>query len=113
MRARTRPWSDAGAGAFGGARKGPAHLGAVERVKDWTRARFALGENDTVVVTEVASGLPGCPPLETIVAFFTSGDVRHHFKVFKAVGDVGEDDLPPSWMKPALALAEGSECACC
>ena len=107
------PWTASGdTGAFGMARKGPAHLAAVERLKDWTRERFSLGGDDTVVVTETASGLPGCPPLETVVGFWTGG-ARHHFKVFKPVEAVAADDLPPAWMKPALALAEGIECACC
>jgi hypothetical protein len=108
-------WADAGdAGArFGPLRKGPGHLDAVERLKDWTRARFALDDGDTVVVSELARALPGFPPLETGVAFWTAGGTRHHFNVFKPVEDVGEEDLPPAWLKDSLALSEGVECACC
>ena len=57
--------------------------------------------------------LPGCPPLETVIAFWTEGDRRHHFKVFKPVAEVVLDDLPPAWMKDALAVPEGFECDCC
>ena len=98
---------------FGPLRKGPGHLDAVERLKDWTRARFALGDADTVVVSELARVLPGFPPLETVVAFWTADGTRHHFKVFKPVEGVVEEDLPPAWLKDALALSEGVECACC
>ena len=59
----------------------PEHLEALERVREWTRARFKLAEDATILVSEVACGLPGCPPLETVVAFWTEGDTRHHFKV--------------------------------
>ena len=57
--------------------------------------------------------LPGCPSLETVIAFWTEGDRRHHFKVFKPVEEVADEDLPPSWLNDTLALAEGVECACC
>ena len=107
-------WAEpASSGTFGAARKGPAHLAAVERLKDWTRERFALDEGDTVVVSELAPALPGWPPLETVVAFWTGSATRHHYRVFKAVEDVAEDDLPPAWLKGSLALSGGIECACC
>lgn len=107
-------WADTGnAGGFGPARKGPGHLEAVERLKDWTRGRFALGAGDTVIVTEAASRIPGCPPLETVVAFWTDGGTRHHFKVFKPLEHVVVDDVPPAWLKDSLGLSEGIECACC
>jgi hypothetical protein len=110
-----RLWSEGGRrGAFEAARGDAPHLEAVERLKDWTRARFALGEGDTVMVLESAVTLPGCPALETTVAFWTGGGtLRHHFKVFKGVVSVTEADLPPSWLREALAYTEGIECACC
>ncbi len=88
---------------------------AVERVKDWTRARFALATSDTVLVSESRRALPGFPPLETMVGFWTADGTRHHFKVFKPVEDVGDDDVPPAWLQGiARAPAEGvRNAACC
>jgi len=94
-------------------RKRPEHLAAIDRVRDWTRERFKLPEDAAIMVTEVTCALPGCPPLETVVAFWTAADTRHHFKVFKPVAEVVEDDLPPSWMKNALIVVEGFGCECC
>jgi hypothetical protein len=94
-------------------RKRPEHLAAIDRVRDWTRERFKLPEDAAIMVTEVTCALPGCPPLETVVAFWTASDTRHHFKVFKPVAEVVEDDLPPSWMKNALIVVEGFGCECC
>jgi hypothetical protein len=89
----------------------PGHVAALERVNAWTRARFKLAEEDAVSVSQVTCAVPGCPPLETVVAFWTAGDARHHFKIFKPVAAVVEDDLPPDWMKNALAASmEGCEC---
>src|SRR5215831_11564621 len=65
--------------------KRPEYLQALDRVKEWTRSRFRLPEDAAILVTEVACALPGCPSLETVVAFWTDADTRHHFKVFKRV----------------------------
>jgi hypothetical protein len=89
------------------------HREALARVREWTRARFGLPEDAAILVAEVACGLPGCPPRETVVAFWTGDATRHHFKVFKEVADVAEDDLPPAFMKDALADREGFGCDCC
>ena len=88
------------------------HSRALERVRQWTRARFRLAEETTVLVSEVACGMPGCPPIETVIAFWADGNQRHHWKVFKPVAEVLEDDLPPWWMKPALIVPEGAEFDC-
>lgn len=85
----------------------------TERISAWTRERFRLDAGDTIDVTELASTLPGCPPLETVVAFWTADGQRHHFKVFKPADQVLPDDLPPAWMKPALAVPYGYSCDCC
>lgn len=85
---------------------------APGRVRDWTRARFQLGGDETVMVSEVHCAVPGCPPIETHVVFWTAQG-RHHFKVFKPLAAVAEDDLPPAFMKNALVWAEGIECSCC
>lgn len=90
---------------------------ACAHVEALARARFDLCHGETVVVSEVSSGLPGCPPLETVIAFWTDlpdgGTQRHHTKVFKPAHEVLADDLPPGWMKPALAVAPNFSCDCC
>jgi nitrate reductase delta subunit len=93
-------------------RKGPDHEEALARVRKWTRARFALAAEDAILVSEVACKLPGCPPLETVVAFWV-GDTRHHFKFFKPVREVAVEDFPPAWLRNALAVPDGFACDCC
>ncbi len=91
-------------------RRSDAELDAVARVEAWTRARFGLHDGEAVLVAEVACSLPGCPPIETVVGFWP-GDGRHrHFKVFKPVAEVAEDDLPPGWLRDALVAPDGMEC---
>jgi hypothetical protein len=91
----------------------PEHVAALERVKAWTRERFKLSENEPIMVAEVACGLPGCPPLETVIAFWTVSETRHQFKVFKPAAQVVADDLPPAFMKNALVADEWSGFECC
>jgi nitrate reductase delta subunit len=95
----------------GFARKSPEHSAARGRVREWVRERFGLGEA-AILVAEVDCAVAGCPPVETVIAFW-SDEKRHHFKVFKPVAEVVEDDLPPSWLKPALAVLDDFECGCC
>jgi hypothetical protein len=93
--------------------RSPERVLALGRVREWTRGRFALPDEATVLVSEMACSLPGCPPLETHVLFLTPDGKRHHFKVFKPVTEVATDDLPHSWLKDALAVPDGVGCDCC
>jgi hypothetical protein len=97
---------------LGFSKKTPGHDAAADRVRDWTRARFALTDDETVMVSEVACSVPGCPPIEIHLVFWTTAG-RHHFKIFKLLAHVVEDDLPPAFMKNALVALEGADCDCC
>jgi nitrate reductase delta subunit len=92
--------------------KSPDRAAAVGRLRGWTKARFALTGDETVMVSELACSVPGCPPIETHVVFWTAAG-RHHFKIFKPLADANEDDLPPAFMKDALVAPEGFDCDCC
>jgi nitrate reductase delta subunit len=102
--------------AFGAAASGAVPLATVERVAGWVRERFSLPPGSAVLVSELACAVPGCPPLETVLAFWTGDPAaprRHHYKVFKPLAQVLQDDLPPYWMKDALAAAPDFGCDCC
>jgi hypothetical protein len=93
--------------------RSPEHHEALARVRDWTRERFKLAHTATILVAEIACGLPGCPPLETVVAFWTEAEKRHQFKVFKPVRDIVTADLPFAWLKDSLFVPKGFGCDCC
>ena len=86
---------------------------ALDRVRDWTRARFSLHEDALILVVEAQPKLPGFPPRETVIWFWSDASTRHHFKLFKPAAEVSEDELPPYWMKNALIVPEGMSCDCC
>ena len=98
---------------FGKQRPDAARLAAFEQVRRWTRQRFTLANNAAVLVTELSCDVSGCPPLETVVVFWSEPTQRHHFKVFKPVVDVLPDDLPFAWMKNTLIAVPGFELGCC
>jgi len=93
-------------------RKGPAARAAPNRLRGWTRARFGLAADATVMVSEIACAVPGCPPIETHLVFWSEVG-RHHYTIFKPLAEVIEDDLPPAFMKNALVRPEALDCGCC
>ena len=94
-------------------KKSSDHLAALERVKQWTRVRFELSNEAVILVSEVKCTYPNCVPLETVVGFWTDSAAHHHFKLFKPVAEVVEEDLPPAWLKDALIVTEEYRCTCC
>jgi hypothetical protein len=51
--------------------------------------------------------------VETHVAFWTADGTRHRYRVFRAVEDIEEGDVPPAWLKDSLAGDGGFQCSCC
>ena len=86
---------------------------AATRLKRWTRSRFGLADELAILVTELRSAEPGFPPLSTVVAFWNAERRHYHFRIFKPLLEVAEDDLPPAWFKDALAVSAGVDCGCC
>lgn len=98
---------------LGSFRKSPAQLQALDQIADWTRRRFRLAAADTVLVTELACTSPGCPPLETVVAFWPEDGQRRQFKIFKPAAEIIDDDLPYDWLFDALIAVDDYGCSCC
>ena len=97
---------------LGFSKKASGDAAALDRVRAWTQARFTLADDETVMVSEIACSVPGCPPIETHIVFWTAAG-RHHFKIFKPLAETVEDDLPPAFMKNALVALEGADLECC
>jgi nitrate reductase delta subunit len=73
-------------------KKSPGISAEQERIRTWTREHFNLGDEETIMVSELPCSDPGCPPVETHLVFWTPAG-RHQFKVFKPLADVIPDDL--------------------
>jgi nitrate reductase delta subunit len=73
-------------------KKSPGISAEQERVRTFARAHFNLGNEETIMVSELPCSDPGCPPVETHLVFWTPTG-RHQFKVFKPLAEVVPDDL--------------------
>ena len=100
---------------FGSFVASPLQDAALSRVEAEVRAHFRLPPEASVLVTELVCALPGCPPLETVIAWWSGAaePLRHHCKVFKPVQQVSAADLPPWWMRDALAVPPDWAGGCC
>jgi hypothetical protein len=66
---------------------------ALRMIKAWVRERFALAGDATVMTTQLNCTEPGCPPHETVIAFWDDTNARHQFKIVKAARDVSREDV--------------------
>jgi hypothetical protein len=98
---------------LGQGKKPPEHYQAIERVQAWTRRRFGIPDDAPVLVSELVCTVPGCAPLETVVAFWTENAERHHFKVFKPLQGIVPGDLPQTWIDDERFALHGEGCPCC
>ena len=90
----------------------PLSLTCADRIREAVRANFELGIDIVIMVSEIECQAPGCPPLETVIAFWT-GEGRHHFKVFKPMSEFDDDDLPWKWLRRSLLVPDDYFDACC
>lgn len=93
--------------------KSVAEQQAAARVRDWTRERFGLSDHAVILVAEVNCQVPGCPPVETVVAFWNDDETRYRLKIFKPVAEVQSADLPVRWLLPTLLDEDELGCDCC
>jgi len=98
---------------LGAARKDDAQRAGLRKIKQWTRERFSLGEDELAIVTEEDVRIPGVPEKQTLIVFQCADGLKRHYRIFKPAAEVCEGDLPPGWMKDALITPEGFECSCC
>lgn len=94
-----------------GRRAWPAAAAAdLDRVEELVRARFELGPDCLVMVSQLPTRQPGFPPLETRVLFWTDDGPRHRLRLFKPVAEVRAADLPLRWLRPGLIDDGDSDC---
>lgn len=86
---------------------------AITQIKDWTRTRFEVPDEAPILVTEVSCAQEGCPPLQTMVAFWTDAGDRHHFKLRMSAEQVRQEDIAQLSFVDGVFSIEGSGSECC
>jgi nitrate reductase delta subunit len=92
-------------------RRSDDDLRSIASIQGWTRQRFKLDPTSAVLVSEVTCRIPGCPPLETVIAFWTDDDRRHQFRLLKPLADVRYDDI--GWLFGTPTTHDPSIWSCC
>ena len=82
----------------------------LERIEALVRARFGVGGDDIVLITQEPGRDPGMPESMTTILFWTGRQTRHRLRLFKPAADVRPADLPPSWLRGALVDDGESDC---
>ena len=77
-------------GALFGRRRPSPHAATV---KAWAAARFSLGDDDVVSVTEIACREAGCPDVETVLTMMRAGRPGFTRKIEKPLAAVTEADV--------------------
>lgn len=65
----------------------------IDRIKSWTREIWSLGEDTTIMVTELECREPGCPPIETVIAVLEGPGVTKQYKLHKTTDEVSRHDV--------------------
>jgi len=76
---------------LGGKRKGNSQ--ATQQVKTWALDVLQLGEDTSLMVTELRCTEPGCPPIETVIALLKPSHPTQQYKIHKPVADITLDDV--------------------
>ena len=70
-----------------------AGAATARRIKDWARELLALGDEVTILVSELSCSEPGCPPIETVIAVFRGRENPTKYTIHRASVDVTRDDV--------------------
>jgi len=113
MSARRRPQHFGHRHAPGGGCCAAAPPDDAARIAELARDRFRLAPSTPVRVVEAPTTIRGFPPIETVISFWTGNQNEHRWTVFKPARTVAVTDLPPWWMKGAIAVDDFPFCDCC
>ena len=76
---------------FGPKRKNNSQ--ATQQVKAWALDVLQLGEDTSLMVTELRCTEPGCPPIETVIALLKPSHPTQQYKIHKPVADITLNDV--------------------
>ncbi|WP_413804699.1 hypothetical protein [Streptomyces sp. OE57] len=74
-----------------GARPGPSPQ--LRRLRQSVRRLLGLDEDTAVVIRQLACAVPGCPPLETVIAVLPMTGRARRWTLHTTAEEITEDDL--------------------
>lgn len=76
----------------------------TKTIRTWVSTSLGLGEDITVMVTELECTEEGCPPLETVIAVLDNPGKPRQFKIHKPISEVTQQDVEK-------VVTSGSSCS--
>jgi hypothetical protein len=74
----------------------------VREVKDWVRAASGVGEDVTIMVSELSCSEPGCPPYEVVMAVLRPGQPPIQRKLHQRLMELSREDVSALWAPGAM-----------
>jgi hypothetical protein len=67
-------------------------------VKAWAREALRIGDDTTILLSELACTEPGCPPVETVVAVFAATTTK--VTIHKPLHEITQTDIHAALAAP-------------
>jgi hypothetical protein len=78
---------------FRSAGAGAGNAAKTRQIKEWAREIFVLGDEVTVLVSELTCREPGCPPVETVIALLRGRDDATKYTIHRPAAEVTREDV--------------------
>ena len=69
----------------------------LRKVKQWVRDASNAGEDDSILVTELVCGEPGCAPFEVVMAVLSVGGKKRQRKLHRRLTELNEEQVLAAW----------------
>ncbi|HEX4205606.1 MAG TPA: hypothetical protein VHZ51_15710 [Ktedonobacteraceae bacterium] len=70
-----------------------ADLRLVQQIKTWVTEALHVGEDTTLMVTEMRCTTPDCPPIKTVIALMETAQPIRQYKIHKPLADILQEDV--------------------
>ncbi len=94
--------------------KNPPNSTRTNEIKVQVAAELGLAEDTIVMVTELTCMEEGCPPIETVIAVFTSSGNKFQFKLHQPIAEITAEDIHricKQRIDSSLEIHHGSNCS--
>jgi hypothetical protein len=65
----------------------------AQQVKAWVADALHLGNDTTLMVTEMRCTTPDCPPVKTVIALMETAQPTRQYKIHKPLAHITHEDI--------------------
>jgi hypothetical protein len=93
--------------------RNPRSSQRANEIKAQINAELNLGEEATVMVSELACMEEGCPPVETVIAIFRPTMEKLQFRMHRPMAEITAHDIHEMCAQHANPSSERNHGTCC